>query len=100
MRHHDAVCRVNGSSMVMQSCSHLPEDVLVPSKDSVAAILQWFESPMLFTRRMKWRHNHLGKYHEFDPVTIEGDPPKVDEVPPSMGIRLFVQRWTVVHVPR
>jgi pentatricopeptide repeat protein len=89
-------CAVSiGSSRVMQSVlSDLAEDVLVPSKDSVAAVLQWFESPHAIHKdevaaKLKMEDIDLIR------TLLKEAHQKVDEAPPSMGPVVCTKGWIV-----
>jgi pentatricopeptide repeat protein len=84
-----------GSSMVMQSVlSDLAEDVLVPSKDSVAAVLQWFESPHAIHKdevaaQLNAEDTNLIR------TLLKEIHQNIDELPPSMGPVVCTKGWIV-----
>jgi ribonuclease P protein 3 len=89
-------CAVSiGSSMVTQSVlSDLAEDVLVPSKDSVAAILQWYESPHAIHKGEVAAQLNTGDINLIRTL-LEEIHQKVDEVAPSMGPVVCTKGWVV-----
>jgi ribonuclease P protein 3 len=84
-----------GSSMVMQSVlSDLAEDVLVPSKDSVAAVLQWFESPHAIHQnevaaQLNTEDTNLIR------ILLKEIHQDIDELPPTMGPVVCTKGWIV-----